>query len=82
MIILLPAYGRTYETLDKAEADWIAGKDFKIFKGPYCSVRDFTMLSAMGHKVVLKAGKKNELSKILSSEADKFEDSFNNIFEV
>ena len=65
MIILLPAYGQTYETLDKAEADWIAGKDFKIFKGPYCSIRDLPLFKEMGHGVVLTAGTTCQLTKIL-----------------
>jgi hypothetical protein len=41
---LLPAYGRVYHTKEEALADWMAGRDFKIINGPYCSVRDATNL--------------------------------------
>lgn len=65
MILLVGAYGRAYKTLDDAEADWNAGKDFKIFKGPYCSIRDLPLLKEMGHGVVLTAGTTCQLTKIL-----------------
>lgn len=39
-LILIPAYGRTYNTAADAVADWNGGSDFKIANGPYCSVRD------------------------------------------
>lgn len=56
MILLLPAYGRTYETVEAMEVDWKAGKDFRILNGPYCSIRDVELLSGMGHDVVLMCG--------------------------
>jgi hypothetical protein len=39
-IYLVAAYGRYYTTKDQVLQDWMAGKDFKIHGGPYCSVRD------------------------------------------
>jgi hypothetical protein len=36
---LIGAYGRK-ATL----ADWLAGKDFKIQGGPYCSIRDIAQM--------------------------------------
>lgn len=81
MIVLLPAYGRQYKTLDEAEADWIDGKDFRILSGPYCSIRDMPALKGMGHDIILKAGEQMELSKILRSTSnDVFETSFKEIF--
>lgn len=53
MIVLKPAYGREYKTIEEAEHDWNAGKDFKILQGPYCSIRDMELLKDMGHTVVL-----------------------------
>jgi hypothetical protein len=41
---LIPAYGRVYLTPEDAVRDWMAGRDFKIINGPYCSVRDSTNL--------------------------------------
>ena len=41
---LIPAYGRVYPTKQAAVDDWMAGADFKIINGPYCSVRDSTNL--------------------------------------
>jgi hypothetical protein len=39
-LMIMPAYGRQYNTSEEAKADWVAGKDFKIVNGPYLSVRD------------------------------------------
>lgn len=65
MILIVGAYGRKYDTLDAAKIDWEAGKDFKILKGPYCSIRDTAAFEAMGHAVVLLAGDKFQLSEIV-----------------
>ena len=44
-IVLLPAYGRTYETPAEIRKDWEAGKDFKVHGlGCYCSIRDLSEL--------------------------------------
>lgn len=34
------AYQRSYNSADTALSDWAAGKDFRIYDGPYCSKRD------------------------------------------
>jgi len=39
-IILVPAYCRSYETLEEVKKEFYGGKDFKIYQGPYCSERD------------------------------------------
>lgn len=44
MITLVPAYGRTYNTRKSAMQDWADGKDFRIYCGPYTSVRDKALL--------------------------------------
>ena len=56
VVVLLPAYGRTYETIEAAEKDWNEGKDFRILNGPYCSIRDQTLLNDMGHDVAILVG--------------------------
>lgn len=43
-LFLEPAYGRRYETEEQAIKDWKDGKDFKIFGGPYCSIRDLAAI--------------------------------------
>lgn len=43
-LYLVPAYGRTYATLEQLKADWEDGKDFKVASGPYCSIRDLEAL--------------------------------------
>jgi len=43
-INLIPAYGRSYSTVEAATADWEAGKDFRLERGPYCSIRDIDAL--------------------------------------
>ena len=44
-LILVGAYGRVYKTKKAAITDWEAGKDFKIQGGPYCSIRDITVIA-------------------------------------
>lgn len=40
-LTLRPAYGRKYATVEKAVADWEAGKDFYVNElSRYCSIRD------------------------------------------
>ena len=65
MILIVGAYGRKYDTLDAAKIDWEAGKDFRIVRGPYCSIRDTEMFKSMGHAVVLRAGPNLELSEFV-----------------
>lgn len=65
MLIITGAYGRKYKTLEDAKADWNLGKDFKIVRGPYCSIRDTELFKSMGHAVVLRAGINFELSEIV-----------------
>lgn len=43
-VVLFPAYGRSYDTHDSMRADWEAGKDFRIYGGAYCSIRDIAEL--------------------------------------
>ena len=40
MIALVPAYCRVYLTEEEVLKDWEGNKDFKIYGGPYCSIRD------------------------------------------
>ncbi len=39
-MILIPAYGRRYFSIEEALEQWKSGVDFRIFGGPYCSIRD------------------------------------------
>ena len=43
-MILIPAYGRSYNTIQDALQDWNDGKDFRISAGPYTSIRDLALL--------------------------------------
>lgn len=43
-IVLVPAYGRTYNTTEEVQAAWDNGLDFRILNGPYCSIRDATTI--------------------------------------
>lgn len=42
-ITLKGAYGR-----EATWQDWIDGKDFQIYDGPYCSIRDVAFMAARG----------------------------------
>ncbi len=47
--ILIPAYGRKYNSIEECLKDWNDGKDFRIDGGPYCSIRDLSsMQKAVG----------------------------------
>lgn len=50
--ILLPAYGRPYKSRAETEKDWNDGKDFRIFKGPYCSVRNLESMKKDVDRIV------------------------------
>jgi hypothetical protein len=58
-IHVMGAYGRQYATIEAAQKDWNAGKDFKIYSGPYCSKRDFHVLDTV--YVILSTGKMSQL---------------------
>lgn len=52
-LYVIGAYGRNYDTLDAALADWEAGKDFKIAEdGPYLSKRDADQLKRDGYNKI------------------------------
>lgn len=63
-LILIPAYGRAYETKEQALADWKAGKDFKIVNGPYCSIRDVSHLIRLHEQVFIRYGLLRVMLKI------------------
>lgn len=46
---LFGAYGRRYKTAEEALRAWNDGKDFKMYDGPYCSVRDVAKLREDGY---------------------------------
>jgi len=51
----MPAYGRSYETVEAAIADWNAGKDFRQteFPGTYFSARDAQIIVGAGFNEVI-----------------------------
>ena len=53
-VFLLPAYGRRYTSRQQALSAWQAGKDFQIYNGPYCSIRDIDALKQMSSGVYLQ----------------------------
>ena len=53
-MLLIPAYGRTYATVEAMRKDWEAGKDFSAYgQGGYCSIRDVHALRANASSVTL-----------------------------
>lgn len=44
MMQLIPAYGRTYKTAADMLQGWKDGKDFMVWNGPYCSIRDVELM--------------------------------------
>lgn len=39
-LFLTAAYGAKYDTSADIAKAWEEGKDFKVVRGPYCSIRD------------------------------------------
>lgn len=52
-IIAVPAYGRNYTDKESLLQDWIDGKDFRIARGPYFSIRDADRCKQLGFGKVL-----------------------------
>lgn len=44
---LIPAYGRKYTNANFMLEDWLQGKDFQVYRGPYTSIRDVEKLRDM-----------------------------------
>jgi hypothetical protein len=61
---LIPAYGRVYLTKEDAVNEWMAGRDFKVINGPYCSVRDATNLR-LGYSSVWILWNRVDLVRVL-----------------
>ena len=53
MIDLVPAYGRRYTSEEQALSDWHRGKDFRIYRGPYTSIRDTSALLEEFEEIVI-----------------------------
>lgn len=53
-VFLLPAYGRKYTSRQQALKAWQDGKDFQIYNGPYCSIRDIDALRQMSIAVYIQ----------------------------
>jgi len=61
-IFLTPAYGRKYNSKVSMLKDWEGGLDFKIYTGPYTSIRDKESLLEDFDRVYIMYG--NELQYI------------------
>lgn len=53
MIELIPAYGRKYKSMKEAMVDWKDGKDFQVFNGPMCSIRNLDLMINDFDRVIL-----------------------------
>lgn len=52
-ITLIPAYGRKYDIDEAMLKAWNEDKDFKVIRGPYCSIRDIEYLKNSSSQVTL-----------------------------
>lgn len=53
-VILIPAYGKKYDSVSTCKLDWLNGKDFRIEGGSYCSIRDIDTLKRLNNHVLIK----------------------------
>lgn len=65
-LLLVPAYGRRYSSKQDAEKDWKEGRDFKIYNGPYTSIRDSKKLHELADLVLIYHGDSNDLTNFMS----------------
>ena len=52
ILAIIGAYGRDYSSGFTAEADWDAGRDFKVCGGSYCSKRDLGTFRDAGYRQI------------------------------
>jgi len=52
-MLLTPAYGRVYISREDMLSGWLAGDDFHIVGGPYCSIRDIETLRDEASSITL-----------------------------
>lgn len=53
VLVLVPANGRQYFSDDEVLEDWRKGVDFKLQKGPYCSIRDVKLILEKYDKITI-----------------------------
>lgn len=52
-LLLRPAFGRVYVSKEDMLSGWLAGDTFRMFGGPYCSIRDIEALRAESSSITL-----------------------------
>lgn len=62
MYLTVASYVAKPETWEEVEALWNDGKDFKIYNGPYTSIRDKLKMSMAGFTHVLIIWQRKDLS--------------------
>lgn len=63
VLVIEPAYGRSYADVASLMKDWEEGKDFKIsFGGPYCSIRNLELIKERGYKALVIRSKQGPTS--------------------
>ncbi len=55
-LLLLPAYGRKYTDIPSMLADWDAGRDFKIHRGPQTNKYETNLMLAQGIRAIWLQG--------------------------
>ena len=55
-LLLLPAYGRKYESVVTMLADWDAGRDFKIHRGPQVNKYEIAEMAKQGIQAIWLQG--------------------------
>lgn len=53
------AYGRHYNTKEELLKAWEGGSDFKVWGGPYCSIRDLDYIMENHGRIILSYGNDN-----------------------
>ncbi len=63
-LVLIPAYGRNYNSDEAVKNDWNNGKDFKILNGPYCSIDDLNHLKMISDILIFTSLDGKEMLRI------------------
>lgn len=52
-MLLSPAYGKVYDSKEDMLSGWVAGHDFHVMGGSYCSIRDIERLRNVSSSITL-----------------------------
>lgn len=79
-LILVPAYGKDYQTESEVMESWNAGNDFIIrtlnVRGTYASIRDLDSIKEAFSLVYIRYDKGNQIAVVYDNQSDSSNDEY------